>query len=47
MSRTLDDFIFASQVSQAEAKKFFIERLRIGKGRRTGILWWNLRDGWP
>ncbi len=43
----LDDFIFASQVSQAEALKFFIERFRIAKGRRSGILWWNLRDGWP
>jgi beta-mannosidase len=44
----LDDFIFASQVSQAEALKFFIERFRIGKGRgRSGILWWNIRDGWP
>lgn len=43
----LDDFVFASQVSQAEALKFFIERFRIGKGRRSGILWWNLRDGWP
>ena len=44
---TLDDFWLASQISQAEALKFFIERMRIGKWRRTGILWWNLRDGWP
>ena len=44
---TLDDFVFASQVSQAEALKFFVERFRIGKGRRSGILWWNVRDGWP
>lgn len=43
----LDDFILASQITQAEAKKFFIERWRQGKWRRTGILWWNLRDGWP
>ncbi len=43
----LDDYILASQISQAEAKKFFIERFRSGKWRRTGILWWNLRDGWP
>ncbi|MEZ5277829.1 MAG: hypothetical protein R3F07_15720 [Opitutaceae bacterium] len=43
----LDDFVFASQVSQAEALKFFVERFRIAKGRRSGILWWNLRDGWP
>jgi beta-mannosidase len=43
----LDDFILASQISQAEALKFFIERWRQRKWRTTGILWWNLRDGWP
>ena len=43
----LDDFVRQSQISQAEAKKYFIERFRIGKWRRTGIIWWNLIDGWP
>jgi beta-mannosidase len=43
----LEDFAFASQVSQAEAKKFFIELFRAHKWRRTGIIWWNLLDGWP
>jgi beta-mannosidase len=43
----LDDFIEASQITQAEALKFFVEWWRQGKWRRTGILWWNLRDGWP
>ena len=43
----LSDFVKQSQISQAEAKKYFIERFRIGKWRRTGILWWNLVDGWP
>jgi len=43
----LDDFILASQIFQAECKKFFIERMRCGKWQRTGVLWWNLRDGWP
>ena len=43
----LDDFILGSQISQAEAKKFFVEMTRIGKWRRTGILWWNVADGWP
>ena len=37
----------ASQISQAEADKFFIELSRSRKWQRTGILWWNLRDGWP
>ena len=43
----LDRFIFASQAVQAEAKKYFIEFWRSAKFRRTGILWWNLHDGWP
>ena len=43
----MEPFIQASQISQAEAMKFFIERFRMGKWRRTGILWWNIRDGWP
>ena len=43
----LEDFAFASQAVQAEAKKFFIELFRSNKWRRTGILWWNLIDGWP
>jgi len=43
----LDDFSFASQCVQAEAKKFFIEMFRSTKWRRTGIIWWNLLDGWP
>lgn len=43
----LDDFIFASQVSQAEAKKYFIERVRIKKPYTSGIIWWNMLDGWP
>jgi beta-mannosidase len=44
---TLDDFILASQISQAEAKKFFIEMTRLKKWRRTGVIWWNMIDGWP
>jgi beta-mannosidase len=43
----LDQFIFASQTVQAEAMKYFVEFWRMDKFSRTGILWWNLRDGWP
>ncbi|HOX38462.1 MAG TPA: glycoside hydrolase family 2 TIM barrel-domain containing protein [Candidatus Brocadiia bacterium] len=43
----LEDFALASQISQAEAKKFFIEMIRLGKWRRTGVIWWNVMDGWP
>lgn len=46
--KNLDDFILASQVVQAEAKKYFIEVWRTQKfENKTGILWWNLIDGWP
>jgi beta-mannosidase len=43
----LEDFVLASQIVQAEAVKYFIEFWRMNKGDRHGILWWNLRDGWP
>ena len=42
-----EEYILASQISQAEAKKYFIERIRIGRPNKTGIIWWNLLDGWP
>lgn len=45
--RDLDSFARMSQASQAEAMKYFIERFRTAKWRRTGIIWWNLLDGWP
>ena len=43
----LEDFAFASQSVQAEAMKYFLEMFRGQKWDRTGMLWWNLRDGWP
>lgn len=43
----LDDYALASQISQAEAKKFFIENMRNRRPIKTGVLWWNLLDGWP
>lgn len=45
--KDLDKFIKASQIVQAEAMKYFIEFWRMNKGERNGILWWNLKDGWP
>lgn len=44
---TPEEYILASQISQAEAKKYFIERMRVGRPNKTGIIWWNLLDGWP
>ena len=42
-----EEYVLASQISQAEAKKYFIERMRVGRPEKTGIIWWNLLDGWP
>ena len=43
----LDDFVVISQFSQAEAKKFFVERMRLRRPHSAGIIWWNMLDGWP
>jgi beta-mannosidase len=43
----LEDFTIASQIVQAEAKKFFVENVRIHKWKKAGILWWNVMDCWP
>jgi len=44
---SLEAFALASQIVQAEAVKFFIESTRLRKWRTSGILWWNVIDGWP
>lgn len=44
---TLDEFVVASQISQAEGDKFFIEMIRSKMDSRGGIMIWNLIDGWP
>ena len=43
----IEEFALASQIVQAEAKKFFVELFRLRKGRTAGILWWNVIDCWP
>lgn len=43
----MENFVKASQYTQAEAKKYFIERVRCKKPSKTGVIWWNLLDGWP
>ena len=46
--RTLEDFVAASQIVQAEALKTFVELFRSRKfTRMNGLVWWNVRDGWP
>lgn len=47
-SEDLDVFIEQSQIVQAEAMKTFVELFRSRKfTRNTGLVWWNVRDGWP
>lgn len=43
----LDEFVQMSQISQAEADKYFIEKFRINKKHCGGIIWWNIMDCWP
>lgn len=43
----ISDFALASQISQAEALKFFIESFRADRNFKGGIIWWNVLDGWP
>ena len=44
----IDDVVLASQVVQAEGFKSAIERARHAVSpERSGLIWWNLVDGWP
>jgi beta-mannosidase len=43
----LADAVVASQLVQAEGFKYAIESGRQAKWARSGVLWWNLVDGWP
>lgn len=43
----LEGIAKASQIFQAEAFKYMIERFRIRKATHGGLIWWNLLDGWP
>ena len=43
----LEDIVLCSQISQAEALKFFFEKTRIDKPRMSGVMQWNMKDGWP
>lgn len=43
----LETFVDQSQIYQAEALRCWVGTFRCRKGRTWGMLWWNLRDGWP
>ena len=44
----LEGFALQSQCAQAEGMKFIVEHCRSRKfDKKTGMTWWNMRDGWP
>lgn len=44
----LETFALESQAAQAEGMKFIVEHCRSRKfAGKTGMTWWNMRDGWP
>ena len=44
----LEEFVLGSQLVQAEAMKYFVEKWRGGKFvEKNGLIWWNVKDGWP
>lgn len=44
---SLEDFVLASQITQAESLKFVVEEHRLRKDACGGLLWWNMFDCWP
>jgi beta-mannosidase len=44
---SLEDWVYLSQVLQAEAVRRGVEALRRNHPRSTGALYWQLDDGWP
>lgn len=47
LPKTYQEYSELSQYAQAEAMKFFVENMRAKKGEKSGVLLWNLQDGWP
>ena len=41
------DLAIKSQIAACESNKFHFEFFRSQKWDKTGMLWWNLIDGWP
>lgn len=46
-ANSLADFARKDQIQQLEGTKYTVEYYRAQKWNKTGILWWNLMDGWP
>ncbi|PLV60276.1 glycoside hydrolase family 2 protein [Thermotoga sp. KOL6] len=45
--RNFEDFVYLSQINQAEAIKFGVEHWRSRKYKTAGTLFWQLNDSWP
>ena len=46
-AQTLEDWVYYSQLNQAEALKYGVEHYRRRKGHNWGTLFWQLNDCWP
>lgn len=44
---TLEQFLYTTQLLQADAMRYCIEHLRRNRGRCMGALYWQLNDIWP
>ncbi|KOF57508.1 glycoside hydrolase [Clostridium sp. DMHC 10] len=44
---TLENFVYESQIMQAEAIKFGVEHWRRNRGQCMGTIYWQLNDCWP
>lgn len=44
---SFEDFIYASQLLQAEAIRYGVEHYRRNRGRCMGTVYWQLNDCWP
>jgi beta-mannosidase len=44
---TLENFVYESQIMQAEAIKFGVEHWRRNRGQCMGAIYWQLNDCWP
>ncbi|HOE66554.1 MAG TPA: glycoside hydrolase family 2 TIM barrel-domain containing protein [Candidatus Hydrogenedentes bacterium] len=44
---SLEEFVLASQIAQAEFYKGFAENIRLRKWRASGVLFWVISEPWP
>ena len=46
-AKTLDYFVYMSQLTQARAMKLYVEHLRAHSFRNSGVLYWQHNDAYP